>query len=708
MESKGGQSDTKLLLVTANVGSLFEDPQRLLPIWLEEFISNVTRVNPRFLALHLQEVGGKTYENSMGNVQEFIRCLCDAMAKTDFIYVHIYMDEDFKSAEHFTALGNIYFGHKDICILRIWNFLTHDWDDKLDKGKQIYSGNIENVPTKEKAKFPQHFFPECKWSRKGFMRTRWEINGTAVDLVNIHLFHDASNLAACEDFPSVYCKTRRRALIHTIERFHLDEKNGSVPFFIFGDFNFRCDTAGVVKELTANLTVHRVHSVKNENTKINYRNSDGNNILTVGRKEFCHADHQLKFKELWLKEFDRELEPLTEILVEYPISFIPSYPFEEDPEMPTDYMSTRCPSWCDRILMAPQVKDIIKSDEWKYDMIGQTVCMGDHKPIYLTVRLKPNKGTYKSCDCSCSAVHIKNNNNLTSPVKVKTCPYVKKVYNQVLKEGKILSQDSNSQDLPLADGHYTNTPSRHDKQIIETPLKVGGDKDIKKTASNYSSISINIINSEDIYVCMCTQTYNSGSRGDDLDSQPKSAICPICRNITKGQPVEHRYRLLSNSVVLSENIIVNRIDTKRLNTYIERSHVDPYTPESNESSSPYPELRSIPTSSPSYSCEFELFLQTTDEDNKKTYPGQNGNDDDLYSLQSVHAITEKQSRATVTPVQLKSRLEDLQRTVMRTSDRDDVVGKGDVNNVETISTPKSLSNSQNRNRSFFSMCCSIH
>ncbi|XP_030557498.1 inositol polyphosphate-5-phosphatase A isoform X3 [Drosophila novamexicana] len=434
MESKGGQSDTKLLLVTANVGSLFEDPQRLLTIWLEEFISNATRVNPRFLALHLQEVGGKTYENSMGNVQEFIRCLCEAMAKTDFIYVHIYMDEDFKSAEHFTALGNIYFGHKDICILRIWNFLTHDWEEKLDKGKRIYSGNIENVPTKEKAKFPQHFFPECKWSRKGFMRTRWEINGTAVDLVNIHLFHDASNLAACEDFPSVYCKTRRRALIHTIERFHLDEKNGSVPFFIFGDFNFRCDTAGVVKELTANLTAHRVQSVKNENTKINYRNSDGNNILTVGKKEFCHADHQLKFKEFWLKEFDRELEPLTDILVEYPISFIPSYPFEEDPEMPTDYMSTRCPSWCDRILMAPQVKDIIKSDEWKYDMIGQTVCMGDHKPIYLTVHLKPNKGTYRSCDYSCSAIHINNNNNLTSPVKFKTCPYVKKVYNQVIKE----------------------------------------------------------------------------------------------------------------------------------------------------------------------------------------------------------------------------------------------------------------------------------
>lgn len=79
------------------------------------------------------------------------------------------------------------------------------------------------------------------------MRTRWDIVGTIVDLVNIHLFHDASNLAACEEFPSVYCKSRRRALVHTMERFHTDQLNGVAPYFVFGDFNFRCDTAGVVK-----------------------------------------------------------------------------------------------------------------------------------------------------------------------------------------------------------------------------------------------------------------------------------------------------------------------------------------------------------------------------------------------------------------------------------------------------------------------------
>lgn len=136
-------------------------------------------------------------------------------------------------------------------------------------GKEVHSGNIEAVATKEKAKFPQEFFPECKWSRKGFLRTRWSISGTVFDLINIHLFHDASNFVAMEmvslcnhsmdnlltglfivviyfQFPSVYSKTRRRALEHTLDRFHND-KYPNVPYFLFGDFNFRTDTASVIK-----------------------------------------------------------------------------------------------------------------------------------------------------------------------------------------------------------------------------------------------------------------------------------------------------------------------------------------------------------------------------------------------------------------------------------------------------------------------------
>ncbi|CAL8391268.1 unnamed protein product [Arctogadus glacialis] len=58
---------------------------------------------------------------------------------------------------------------------------------------------------------------KCKWSRKGFIRTRWALADCAFDLVNIHLFHDASNLVALEKSPSVYSGTRQKALGYVLD-----------------------------------------------------------------------------------------------------------------------------------------------------------------------------------------------------------------------------------------------------------------------------------------------------------------------------------------------------------------------------------------------------------------------------------------------------------------------------------------------------------
>lgn len=51
--------------------------------------------------------------------------------------------------------------------------------------------------------------------------------------------------------------------------------------------------------------MHRVQNVKSDNTKVHYRNLDGDTVLTVGKKEFSHSEHQLKFKEEWVSgQFD--------------------------------------------------------------------------------------------------------------------------------------------------------------------------------------------------------------------------------------------------------------------------------------------------------------------------------------------------------------------------------------------------------------------
>lgn len=75
--------------------------------------------------------------------------------------------EQFRTKESlifFQALGNLYFISKSVKSLKTWNFLTHEWEP-VD-GKNIHTGNIETVPTKEKSKFPQNFFPEVCLKKK--------------------------------------------------------------------------------------------------------------------------------------------------------------------------------------------------------------------------------------------------------------------------------------------------------------------------------------------------------------------------------------------------------------------------------------------------------------------------------------------------------------------------------------------------------------
>lgn len=78
-------------------------PSRLLENWTSEFLSHVKAMRPKFIALHLQEVGGKTYEKSMEYVQEFIKVLCESEDLGAFNKIRVFLDEDYNSAEHFTV-----------------------------------------------------------------------------------------------------------------------------------------------------------------------------------------------------------------------------------------------------------------------------------------------------------------------------------------------------------------------------------------------------------------------------------------------------------------------------------------------------------------------------------------------------------------------------------------------------------------------------
>ncbi|CAG0878497.1 unnamed protein product [Darwinula stevensoni] len=351
----------RTLLVTANVGSVFEDPTTMLKSWTEAFFKQaditlapillqaVSSEKPVFIALHLQEVGGKNYETSMEFLPQFIESLLNSTQFEDFDRAFVLLDEDYNCAESFTALGNAYFIHKDVETAEMWDFS----DKKYMKvvGREIHGGNIEDLPLKEKAKFPLDFFPEC---------------------------------------PSIYCLNRRRALMHTLQRFEVDDLP-KIPLFLFGDFNFRPDTQGAIDKLTDGLQKF-VEEVEDDEV---WRFGDAQSLkLVVGKKDFVLENHDEFFQNdngSWLREFEYELESFEGNLHEMPIQFPPTYPYLEQLEAPSSFMQTRCPAWCDRILMSQSAQRHFidgDSDSVQYNMVGRGLYTGDHKPVYLSFLLQ--------------------------------------------------------------------------------------------------------------------------------------------------------------------------------------------------------------------------------------------------------------------------------------------------------------------------------
>lgn len=75
------------------------------------------------------------------------------------------------------------------------------------------------------------------------------------------------------------------------------------------------------------------------------------------------------------------MDAFTEHLTEFPVTFPPSYPFEEKITQAASYMQTRCPAWCDRVLLSHTARKLISDDDndVEYGLMGRNICMGDHK-----------------------------------------------------------------------------------------------------------------------------------------------------------------------------------------------------------------------------------------------------------------------------------------------------------------------------------------
>lgn len=389
---------TDVLLVTANVGSLFDNVGEIQKEWLQELFKTIHSYKPQFIALHFQEVGGKDYMVNMGHAEDFFWRIESSKEMKDFDRVCIYVNNQFQAEDSFTALGSMYFIHKTLKDIHQYDFNVKDF--KAVSGQNKHVGCLDGVATVEKEKFPKNFWPDFKWSRKGFMRTRWIIHNQGLDLVNVHLFHDASNLIACNASPSIYSANRKNALRYVINRIS-DSRYPPLPFWLFGDFNFRLDALSVVQHLSTSADVQTVKKdSSNEVEKIICEEKDNNHqvLLHIEEKMFTYL-HQAVFREdngRALLKYDKEVAAFHDVIREEEITFPPSYPYSEEYTKPTQYMNTRCPAWCDRILMSHTAHEFIhKRDDGEksavYNTVGPNICMGDHKPVFLFFSLKTNE-----------------------------------------------------------------------------------------------------------------------------------------------------------------------------------------------------------------------------------------------------------------------------------------------------------------------------
>eukprot|EP00042_Codosiga_hollandica_P056927 m.832544 g.832544 ORF g.832544 m.832544 type:complete len:417 (+) comp59464_c0_seq6:388-1638(+) len=279
-----------VLAITANLGSLFEKFEELQEGWASEIIKMIQTRSPHFVALHIQELGGKNFARDMHLVHDFVRRLGELTAPLGFKTLLHVLDQNFDNLPSFTALGAIYFIHKDATSIRLRSF---NGGETLDCTALT---GIRSIPEGyfHKARFAAASVG-TKANRKGFILTRWQLHGRDIDLVDTHLFHDASNVVAAETVPSVYASDRHQALLTVLKTLDESSKGRPIPAFIFGDMNFRLTLPKVYDHvLGQDPHIERREEVYEGRPVVRLTHSlSRQDILRVNDNSFLHQDPEV-------------------------------------------------------------------------------------------------------------------------------------------------------------------------------------------------------------------------------------------------------------------------------------------------------------------------------------------------------------------------------------------------------------------------------
>ena len=371
------------LLLAQNIGTIECSTDEMTPenkdltaAWVDSvrkhIIDEETRVGAPIdiVVLHLQEVGGKKFNNAFNLhlAQHVQQCTpykggwCSGLIMPDS-----------NDGVTFTAMATVFFvGPRLVDLCSVLSFRHRVFISLADNPVQWVGSR--------RALFHGAKFTAAGTSRKGFLITSLRIGNQTFNFVNVHLFHDADNSVAAKESPSEYAGKRVDALCEIASELAVVTSPDD-PLFIFGDFNFRLDIGRVVKALQQQF----------------------GQPITLGKKKVDAPDAAWKYlqdPENWeeLRTFDTEgpvvMRTLRERkglqLSEPQRAFGPTYLRETEPDLiasnatttgpdPTVFKRDRFPAWCDRVWMnANGAKQAESMAYWTADLFKM-----DHQPVQL-------------------------------------------------------------------------------------------------------------------------------------------------------------------------------------------------------------------------------------------------------------------------------------------------------------------------------------
>lgn len=414
----------RVALITHNVCTLFDELLKgtgALEKWVGDY-SALLPANADFVALHMQEVGGLNWKK--GGVDEAASQVVVALAAAlpDFWCSGLLHDADVSVPDAFSALGCVYLVRRSrLAEVQVWRFGTGIEPGafvQLDASASL-CGALLSAPALPRAHC-RHFrypaaFTGTNVGRKGYLHTRWRLRGAPVDLLNIHLFHDESNLDALRREPadslSCYARSRQLALRHALDAVSaaraaaVDAPGSPAPaLFAFGDFNFRLDQAALVSRLCGEAALETLlASPPDDSTPASLpvtppaadaAAGEAGRALAVGNKHFAFSwPGAVRELDPLLREADVEVSSLAALnglaLRELtPPPFAPTYNREPSDAEPSGfrYSEKRCPAWTDRVLMDAGGWELARTAPTapSYSIPQHSALNCDHEKVVLT------------------------------------------------------------------------------------------------------------------------------------------------------------------------------------------------------------------------------------------------------------------------------------------------------------------------------------